>query len=539
MAPKKPILTSKSASTVRPPVVVIMGHIDHGKSTLLDYIRKSNIVAGEAGGITQHLGAYEVAHEKGTITFLDTPGHEAFCAIRERGARVADIAILVVSAEDGVKPQTLEALKSILAEKLPYIVAINKIDKPEANVERTKQVLAENEIYVEGYGGDVPCVPISALKGTGIPDLLDMVNLVADLADLTGDPTIPAAGAVIEANLDSKKGIAATLLVKNGTLSSGMFVAAEDAFSPIRILEDFQGKAIKTATFSSPVRVIGWNKLPAVGAPFITLTSKREAEEYVETYLIKNAEEKKRREIRDKKAASDAKVARDAAATAALVGKPGTRIGQTAIAADPIVLPLIIKADVTGSLDGIKHELAKIKSDKVTIKIVSESIGSISESDVKSAQSDPNIILVAFNSKPDAKAKNVLERTQLPVRLESFDIIYHLIEFIRNEVTSRIPKEYIEESTGRAKILAIFSKNKDKQILGGKVQEGSILLGAEVKILRRDVEIGKGRIKELQQKKVKAEEVAIGYEFGALIESKIEIAEGDKIEGFKVVEKKN
>ncbi len=225
-----------------------MGHIDHGKSTLLDYIRKTNIVAKEAGGITQHLGAYEVAHNSSTLTFLDTPGHEAFSAIRARGARVADIAILVVSAEDGVKQQTLEALKSILAEKIPYIVAINKIDKPGADIERTKASLAENEIYVEGYGGDVPVVPISALTGKGIPELLDMITLVADIQDLTATSDIPAEGVIIEAGLDNKKGIYATLLIKNGTLKSGMYVVAEDAYAPVRILEDYLGKAIKSAT---------------------------------------------------------------------------------------------------------------------------------------------------------------------------------------------------------------------------------------------------------------------------------------------------
>ncbi|MDB5259656.1 MAG: infB [Candidatus Taylorbacteria bacterium] len=519
-------LPNKGANTLasRPPVVVIMGHIDHGKSTLLDYIRKTNIVAGEAGGITQHLGAYEVTHtftdansgekKAGVITFLDTPGHEAFTSIRERGARVADIAILVVSAEDGVKPQTLEALKNIRNEKIPFIVAMNKIDKPGANVERTKITLAENEVYLEGYGGDIPGVPISALTGQGIPELLDMVMLVSDLADLKSNPNEAAAGAVIEANLDNKKGISATLLIKNGTLKSGMFVAADGAMSPVRIFEDFQGKAIKSATFSSPVRVIGFDKIPTVGAPFVSFESKRDAEAYAESYRLKIAAEKAAQKPAPRHVSNDSK-------------------GN---AQEVIILPLIIKADVTGSLDGIKHELAKVNHDRVRLKIVTEGIGVVSETDVKTAQGDPNIIIIAFNAKPDSKARAILERT--PVRLESFNIIYNLIEFVRNEVAIRIPKEFVEETTGRAKILAIFSKNKDKQIIGGKVQEGVIVLGAEVKILRRDAAIGLGKIKELQQKKLKAEEVALGYEFGALIESKVELAEGDKFECFKVVEKK-
>lgn len=501
--PKKNIEKSNTSPISRPPVVVIMGHIDHGKSTLLDYLRKTNIVAGEAGGITQHLGAYEVAHSKGKITFLDTPGHEAFCSIRERGARVADIAILVVSAEDGVKPQTLEALKCILAEKIPYIVAINKIDKPGANIEVTKQSLAENEIYVEGYGGDVPVVAISALKGTGIDELLDMIILVSDLADLKADTGVLAEGTIIESYRDNKKGISATLLIKNGTIKQGMYVVAEDAMSPVRILEDFQGKSIKTATFSSPVKVIGFNKIPNVGAIFTTCKDKKEAEKKAAEYLPKVEKVKPSLAKKDD---------------------------------STVVIPIIIKADVIGSLDGIKHELSKIKNDKVKIKIVSESIGDINENDIKSTQGDPNIIILAFNSKPDAKTQALIERSV--VQIKSFDIIYNLIAFIKETILSKVPKEYIDEVSGIAKVLAIFSKNKDKQILGGKVQQGSISVGSEVKILRRDAEIGRGKIKELQQTKVRTEEVKEGFEFGCMIESKIEIALGDKIQGFITVEKK-
>ncbi len=247
MSPKKTTPATKKLTT-RPPVVVVMGHIDHGKSTLLDYIRKSNIVAGEAGGITQHMGAYEVAHAGGKITFIDTPGHEAFGSIRTRGAEVADIAILVVSAEDGVKPQTLEAYKAIQSAKLPYIVAINKIDKPEANIERTKLNLSENEIYLEGYGGDISFVPISALTGKGVPELLELVNLTAEMNEMTADETALATGAVIEADLDSRKGVSGTLLIKNGHLETGMYVVAEDTYAPVRILQDYLGKPIKYAT---------------------------------------------------------------------------------------------------------------------------------------------------------------------------------------------------------------------------------------------------------------------------------------------------
>ncbi len=485
----------------RPPVVVVMGHIDHGKSTLLDYIRKTNIVAKEAGGITQHLGAYEVNHNGNTITFLDTPGHEAFCAIRERGAEVADIAILVVSAEDGVKPQTVEALKCIMEEKIPYIVAVNKIDKPGADVEKTKASLAENEIYVEGYGGDVPIVPISALKGTGVPELLDMVMLVADLQELKATTDVLAEGAIIEAGLDNKKGIYATLLIKNGTLKSGQFVVTEDAYAPVRILEDFLGKAIKSATFSSPVRITGFNKIPTVGAQFKVLENKKEAEELAASFKPS-----------PKKVSAHKKT------------------DETTIS-----IPLLIKADAVGSLEGIEHELAKIQNPKVFIKIISESVGNINEGDLKVAQGDPELIILAFNSKPDAKAKSVLERST--IRVESFNVIYNLVEFVKNLVISKVPKEYIDEVSGVAKILAVFSKAKDKQIVGGKVQQGTILVGSEVKILRRDAEIGRGRIRELQRQKERTDEVNEGFEFGTMIDSKIEIAIGDKIQGFRTIEK--
>lgn len=517
MSPKKTTIKANSEPVnatgmiKRPPVVVIMGHIDHGKSTLLDYIRKANIVAGEAGGITQHLGAYEVAHttsegKQGKITFLDTPGHEAFCSIRERGAHSADVAILVVSAEDGVKPQTLEALKCILVEKIPYIVAINKIDKPGANIELTKQSLAENEIYVEGYGGDIPVVPISALKGDGIPELLDMILLVTDLQDLKADTETNAIGSIIEAKRDSKKGISATLLIKNGTIRSGMYVVVEDAISPVRILEDYLGKSIKSASFSSPVRVTGFDKIPKVGADFITFVNKKEAEEIASQFKISSKSGLTQSTRRDE--------------------------GDTTV-----IIPIIIKADVIGSLEGIKYELAKIKNDKVKVKIVSESIGDINENDVKTAQSDANIIILSFNTKADSKASSIIERNNIQVK--SFDIIYNLITYLKDIVTSKIPKEYIDEVSGLAKILAVFNKSKDKQILGGKVQSGSLVVGSEVKILRRDMEIGRGKIKELQQQKVKTDEVREGYEFGCMIESKIEIAQGDKVQGFVTIEKVN
>src|SRR3989344_6859865 len=325
----------------RPPIVVIMGHIDHGKSSLLDYIRKSNVVAGEAGGITQHLSAYEVNHpvKEGVanrITFLDTPGHQAFSKMRSRGAGVADIAILVVSAEDGVKEQTKEALKAIKEAGIPYIVAINKIDKPNANIERTKQNLAENEIYLEGFGGDVPFVPISAKLGTGVSDLLDMMLLVAEMENLTGDSTLHAEGVVVESHIDTKRGTSATLIITNGTLKKGSFILAEESMAPVRAIENFLGKQVPEATFSSPVQITGFDSLPAVGATFRAYSNKKDAEK-----------------------------AQDALREARAKVKPVAIIRTIPLAENALVVPIVLKSDVAGTLEALEKEISKIERERI------------------------------------------------------------------------------------------------------------------------------------------------------------------------------
>lgn len=503
---------------IRPPVVVVMGHIDHGKSTLLDYIRKSNVVAGEAGGITQHVGAYEAEHttadgKKHVITFLDTPGHEAFGGIRERGAKAADIAILAVSAEDGVKPQTMDAYKEIKASKIPYIVAITKTDKPNANIDKTKTSLGEHEIYVEGWGGDIPCVPISAITGEGIPELLEMVLLVAELASLKADPSLPASGVVVESSLDTRKGVSATLLVKNGTLSVGDFVVAESSLTPIRYIESFNGLKIDSAGPSRAVRVIGWSEIPASGSLFTTTKTKKEAEKLAEQFRAEN--KKRNTEYVERSKEKEA--------------------GGTS--AEAIILPILIKADVIGSLEGVKYELSKISNDKVKIKIAAEGIGDINEKDVKVAQGDPSVHIIGFNVEADKKAAPMIERSPVPLKVVTFKIIYELAQYVREELLKLVPKEYVEEATGRAKVLAIFSKDKDRQILGGKVESGTLESGNEVRITRRDTEIGRGKIRELQSKKLRVQEVTEGFEFGTMIESKFEIAAGDRIEAVRTIEK--
>ena len=513
----------------RSPVIVVMGHIDHGKSTLLDYIRKANVVAGEAGGITQHVGAYVALYVaadgvKHTLTFLDTPGHEAFCSIRERGALAADIAILVVSAEDGVKPQTLEAFQEIKAAKIPFIVAINKIDKPNADIDKAKTSLSEHEIYVEGWGGDVPCVAVSALKGTGVPELLELLILSTELSDLKTDASLPASGLVIESELDARKGISATLLIKDGTLTTGSFVVAGGSFAPVRFIEDFMGERIPSAAASLPVRILGWDKMPDCGAAFTVVDSKKEADKLAAQNRSKALSAKPKATVMPSATKKPGELAAD---------KFGYKKEDTGVA----VLPLIIKADVIGSLEGVKHELAKIRHDKVELKIVAEGIGEVSETDVKLAQSDPSILIIGFNVEPEKKAAALIERSPVPLKVRTFKVIYELVEHVQEMLQAQVPKEYVEQVAGRAKIMAVFSKEKDKQVVGGKVQEGLLETGASVRIMRREAEIGRGTIRELQQQKKRVSAVNEGYEFGTMIESKAEIAAGDKVESVRMVEK--
>ncbi|MFA6446332.1 MAG: translation initiation factor IF-2 [Candidatus Paceibacterota bacterium] len=505
-------MIDKSSNLIeRPPVVCIMGHIDHGKSTLLDYIRKTDICATEAGGITQRISAYEVLHPlaDGTtkkITFLDTPGHEAFGKLRSRGVKAADIAILVVSAEDGVKPQTIEAFKCIKDNKLPYIVAINKIDRPGANVERTKQSLAENEIYVEGYGGTVPWVPISAKTGQGVSELLDTLLLLSEVEGFTADPIKPAEGVVIETHMDKQKGATARILIQDGTLKMGMFAVSGTCIAPIRILENFKKEKITEATFSSPVRVIGWNELPQVGDPFKTFLTKKEAE----NCLAENIENiKSNPELQE----------------------PNNDITDNE---QTVTIPLIVKADVICVLEGIEHELKKIKVENIKIRLIHSGVGEINERDVKHALNKEGTLLVAFNVPIAPRAQSLAENSG--VTIHPFEIIYKLTEWLEIIAEERRPRMSVLETSGRAKILKYFSATKDKHVIGGRLETGVISVGNTVKIIRRENEIGTGIIRELQQQKAKIGSVSEG-EFGCMLESKIEPAPGDYLEAFTMVTK--
>jgi len=497
---------NEQKNITRPPIVVVMGHVDHGKSTLLDYIRKTNIVEREAGGITQNISAYEVIHkdEHGKdkkITFVDTPGHEAFSGMRERGANIADIAILVVSAEDGVKTQTLEAWKTIVESKTPCIVAINKIDRPGANVEKTKMELAENEIYLENYGGKIPFVEISAKVGTGVNDLLSLILILAEVENFTGNPLEEASGQVIEANLDSRRGIEASLIIKNGTIKKGMLVVVEDALCSTKIMENFLGKTILEATFSSPIRLVGFNKMPKVGAYFKSFKDKQDAEEYIKNRRTETTFEK-------------------------IMNSSGE---------NKKIIPIVIKADVFGTLEAIEKEINKIKDENTEFKIIQKGAGAISESDIKSVATCLDALVIGFNVKADRSAIDLAEKRGITIAY--FNIIYKMTEWLQDEMEKRRLKIETVETTGKAKILKTFSRTKERQILGGKVIEGQIMLNGIVKILRRDFEIGSGKIVNLEKSKTKTSLVEEGSEFGMMIESKIEIVSGDVIESFTVTKK--
>lgn len=493
-----------SPITTRPPVVAIMGHIDHGKSTLLDYIRTTTVVAGEAGGITQHLSAYEISipyqGDNQTITFLDTPGHAAFTGMRERGASAADIAVLVVSAEDGVKAQTLEALNTIRGAKIPFIVAINKIDLPESNIEKTKLSLAEHEVLVEGYGGDIPWVAISAKKGTGVPELLETIVLVADLAELSTTPDELAEGIVIESHLEPKRGIAATVIIKNGTLKRSQFVVAGGSYTTTRIMENFLGKTVESVTAGTSVQLTGFDKLPEVGASIVVFDKKRDAEDYIEEAGFNNSSSK------------------DAIPVA---------LGRA-------IVPLIIKTDVHGTLEAIEKELNKITVEGLYIKIIGKGIGAIGEADIKLAQSDKNTIIIGFNTALDSAAKDINEKVGAEVQL--FDIIYKLTEWLEVELEKRRPRIETREVIGTAKVLKTFSQTKEKQVLGARIESGVIANGAKVSVIRRDFRLAEGTIVELQQARQKLKEVSEG-ECGLMIECKNDIAQGDVLEAFIMVTK--
>ncbi len=497
--------TNKNISK-RPPVVVIMGHIDHGKSTLLDYIRKSNVVGGEAGGITQHLSAYEITHKDETgemrhITFVDTPGHAAFSGMRERGAQIADIAVLVVSAEDSVKAQTLEALKTILDAKIPYIVAINKIDKPGAQIEKVKNDLVEKGVYLEGYGGDIPFAEISAKAGTNVDHLLDLILLATDLNELTTDTMADPIGIVIESHRDAKRGVIATIIIKDGVLEKGAFVATDTAYAPTRIMENFQGGAMQTAPCSAPVTITGFSDLPQVGAFAMVFKNKKDAEKYIldeKNKLTQNHSQK-----------------------------------HTEHSSDVCVIPIIIKTDAGGTAEAVKQELVRIELDNVKFKFIKEEVGVISEKDIRMVEADPQIIIIGFNVDIENNAR--ILNDQIKARIVNYNIIYKISDELKEIIEEKRPRITTIETQGTARVLKLFSQNKEKYVLGCKITDGTFSQNSTVRILRDDIEIGRGRVTELQHNKIKMKQLEAPIECGLLVESRCSIEERDILEAINEV----
>lgn len=502
MSKKKLIL--KENMVERAPVVVVMGHIDHGKSTLLDYIRKENTVAKESGGITQHVSAYEAEHNNKKITFIDTPGHEAFAAARSRGANIADIAILVVAADDGVSEQTLGALEFIKKSKIPFIVAINKIDLPNADIQKTKNSLIENEVYLEGMGGDISFIEISAKKGTNVTELLDTILLTAEIAELKTDLSQPASGFILESMVDEKKGVSAFLILKNGKINTGEVVVSNYSFSPVRILENFSGEKIKEAIASQPVKVIGFNSCPKAGDSFSTFKNKKDALKYIEE--LKNLDYSDNKVVSLKKKVSNKHI-----------------------------FPLIIKADVVGSVDAIKHQIKKIENDRSEFKIVIAETGKVSEKDIKALTQFNQATIVGFNTQIDRNISILAKNFEIELKI--FNIIYELTDFLEKRLKSITPKEKFEEISGEAKILKVFSWGNKGGVIGGEVISGKISKNDKIKIIRRGEFIGKTTIKELQVGKKTADEVTEETLFGLNITSKYEIVAGDILQAVTIIEK--
>jgi translation initiation factor IF-2 len=490
----------KENITPRPPIVAVMGHVDHGKTTLLDVIRTADVVGSESGGITQHIGAYQIKHNDKLITFLDTPGHEAFVEMRARGANVTDLIVLVVAADDGVRPQTVEVINRAKFTNTPIIVAINKIDKEGANPLRVKQELAEYGLLTEEWGGKTIAVEISAKQKKGIDQLLEMILLSAEVEDFQANPSGKMVGTVIESHLDQGKGPIATAIVQNGTLKVGDIIVAGKAFGRVKNLDDEHGKKLKLATPSSPVQISGFSVAPEVGDILQTMDSLETAKE-----IATNAQKKERSHRLSTKKGIEGDLKNKA-------------------------LRLIIKADVTGSLEAIKQSLAKLKNDEVTITILNEGVGEVNESDVLMAASSKATV-IAFHTKTNPKAINLAKQKQVSV--DSYDVIYELLEDVTSAVIKMFTPEMEKVSFGKGKILQIFRTEKGQMIVGGKVDQGEIRKNYPVAIWRGEAELGRGTILDLQQSKVPAKAVDSGNEFGLKVKTTVKIEVGDTIESFE------
>jgi len=484
-------MAENQKTTTRPPIVVVLGHIDHGKSSLLEAIRDFKITEKESGGITQHIGAYQVEDQGRKITFLDTPGHEAFSQMRSRGAKVADIAILVIDAAEGVKSQTKEVISSIKEVQIPVIIALNKIDKPEANPEKVKRELQKEGFLVESLGGKIPSLEISAKTKKGIPEILELILLVSEMEGLKTDSEKPGEGVVVESYLDNKRGPTATLLLTDGSLKAGDVVGTSSAFARIKNIDDFKGISIQKALPSDPVIIFGFNQAPKMGEEFKVFQDLEAAENHIKSF-------------KEKERAPEVVEA----------------TGQQRI------LNLILKTDVLGSAEAVEGILKSLPQEKVILKILKSEAGNINESDVKLAQSFRATIL-GFRVKIDSVAKRILEREK--VRVLTFDVIYDLVEGVRKAMERIVEPEEVRTELGKVKVLVKFLAEKNRQIVGGKVIEGEVKKGTLIEVFREGNEekIGQGRMINLQRDKKDIDSVQKGEECGILFEGNVQLGEGD------------
>ena len=497
----------------RPPVVTIMGHVDHGKTSLLDMIRSTHVTSTEAGGITQHIGAYQVETHGQKITFLDTPGHEAFTAMRARGAQITDIAILVVAADDSVMPQTIEAIDHAKAAKVPIIVAVNKIDKPEADPERIKQELTNYGLVPEEWGGDTIMVPVSAKKGIGIDDLLDMILLVAEMAELKANPNRNAKGKVIESKLDKGRGPVATLLVQAGTLHVGDFLIVGTTQGRIRAMFDYKGRSLKTAGPSMPVEILGLNEVPEAGDDYIAVDNEK---------LAKQVADKRQKEKHQQEIARNTKVSLEDLFAQIKEGE----IKE---------LNIVLKADVQGSIEAIRQSLEKLGNDEVRVNIIRTAVGGIREADVMLAAAS-NALIIGFNVRPDANARKLAEKEE--IQINTYRVIYEAIEDVKAALSGMLDPDIKEVELGQAEIRSIFKVPKVGAVAGCYITEGKFTRSARVRVVRDGVVIHEGNLASLKRFKDDVKEVASGFECGLSIERFNDIKEGDILEAYTFEEVK-
>ncbi|MPM00413.1 Translation initiation factor IF-2 [bioreactor metagenome] len=493
----------------RPPIVTVMGHVDHGKTSLLDAIRKANVTAHEAGGITQHIGAYTVNLNGEKLTFLDTPGHEAFTAMRARGAQVTDVVILVVAADDGIMPQTKEAISHCKAAGVPIIVAINKIDRPGANIERVKQELTEYELVAEDWGGDTICVPVSAKTGENLEQLLEMVLLTSEMAEFKADPKRKAKGTVIEAKLDKGRGAVATLLIQNGTLHVGDSILVGSTYGRIRAMFDDKGKSIKKAGPSIPVEILGLSEVPAAGDRFTVVKDEKTA---------RNMAELRKQKIKDESFHSANRVSLE---------DLYNQIQEGTVKE----LGIIVKADVQGSVQAIKQSLEKLSTEDVKVRVIHGGVGAITETDVTLATAS-NALLIGFNVRPDSNATIIADKEG--VEIKTYRIIYDAIEDVKSAMIGMLDPEYKEVVNGKAEARVVYKISNVGTIAGCYVTDGKILRNSEVRVIRDGIVIFESTLASLKRFKDDVKEVNAGYECGLSVEKFNDIKEGDVIESFSM-----